>query len=77
MRNEIATRAFIQAAWNEARYGEALEHLAPDFVNHTPSNLTESREEFLDRILAFRSAFPDPIMTVEHMSTAHFGEAKQ
>ena len=61
-----ATRRFIENVWNEGRYDLGMEHLAPDFVNHTPFG-DETREQFLDRIRAFRTAFPDLHMTVEEM----------
>ena len=64
--SKAATRQFIEDVWNNGRYELGLEHLAPDFVNHTPFG-DETREQFLDRIRAFRTAFPDLHMTVEEM----------
>ena len=64
--NKRATRKFIDDAWNGGRYDEAREHLAADFVNHTPFG-EETRDEFLTRIEAFRSGFPDWQMTVDEM----------
>jgi steroid delta-isomerase-like uncharacterized protein len=62
-----STRRFIELAWNQGRIDEARDLLAEDFVNHTPVNPNETCEEFLDRIAAFRRAFPDLQMTVEDM----------
>lgn len=62
-----STRRFVQLAWNEGRMDEARELLAEDFVNHTPVNPRETREEFLDRVARFRRAFPDLRMTIEDM----------
>ncbi|MDL9978787.1 ester cyclase [Microbacterium sp. ASV49] len=62
-----ATRRFIDLAWSAGRYEEARPLLDPDFVNHTPVNANESRDEFLTRIAAFRAAFPDLTMSVDDM----------
>lgn len=64
--NKRVTRKFIDDAWNTDRYDEAREHLAPDFVNHTPLG-EETRDDFLARIKSFRDAFPDWRMTVDDM----------
>lgn len=66
--SKAVTRRFIENAWNNGRYDLGYEHLAADFVNHTPFG-DESRQQFLDRIKAFRTAFPDLRMTVEEMLT--------
>jgi len=42
----------------DARYDEARQHLAPDFVNHTPAG-EETCDDFLARIKSVRDAFPD------------------
>ncbi len=64
--NKRATRKFIDDAWTNGRYDEAREHLAPEFVNHTPFG-DETRDAFLARIKSFRDAFPDWRMTVDEM----------
>jgi steroid delta-isomerase-like uncharacterized protein len=64
--SKAATRQFVEHVWNNGRFELGLEHLAPDFVNHTPFG-EETREQFLDRIRAFRTAFPDLHLTVEEM----------
>ncbi len=64
--NKCLTRKFIDAAWNTGHYDEAREHLATDFVNHTPFG-EETRDEFLARIQSVRDAFPDWRMTVDDM----------
>ena len=64
--NKQATREFIEDAWNNGRFEPAREHLAADFVNHTPYG-DETRDDFLGRIKAFRDAFPDFQMTVDDM----------
>lgn len=66
--SKAVTRQFIKDVWNAGRYDLGLEHLAPDFVNHTPIG-DETREQFLDRVKAFRTAFPDLHMAVEDMLT--------
>lgn len=65
---KAATRQFIENAWNNGRYELGMDHLAADFVNHTPFG-DETAEQFLERIRAFRTAFPDFHMTVEEMLT--------
>ena len=64
--SKTVKRQFIENVWNNGRYELGMEHLAADFVNHTPFG-DEMREQFLDRIRAFRAAFPDLQMTVEEM----------
>jgi predicted ester cyclase len=64
--SKAVTRQFVENAWNNGRYDLGYEHLAPNFVNHTPFG-EESRQQFLDRIKVFRTAFPDLRMTVEDM----------
>jgi steroid delta-isomerase-like uncharacterized protein len=67
MDGKESTRRFIEAAWNQGLVEQARELLAPDFVNHTPFNPAETRDEFLARIGAFRQAFLDLRMTVDEM----------
>jgi steroid delta-isomerase-like uncharacterized protein len=64
--NKRTTRTFIDDAWNGGRFDEAREHIAPDFVNHTPFG-DETCDAFVARIKAFREAFPDLQMTVDDM----------
>ena len=54
--NKRLTRKFIDAAWNTGHYDEAREHLATDFVNHTPFR-EERGDEFLARIQSVRAPF--------------------
>jgi hypothetical protein len=53
--NKRATQRFIDHAWNGGQYEQARDHLAPDFVNHTPVG-EETRDDFLARIKMFREA---------------------
>lgn len=64
--NKQTTREFIDNAWNNGRFEPAREHLAADFVNHTPFG-DETRDDFLGRIRLFREAFPDFHMSVDDM----------
>ncbi|MCH6470400.1 ester cyclase [Sinomonas terrae] len=63
---KAGTRHFIEDAWNNGRFDQAREHLAPEFVNHTPFG-EENRDEFLARIASFREAFADFTMVVDQM----------
>ena len=64
--NKRVTRQFIGVAWNNDRYDGAREHLAPDFVDHTPFG-QETSDEFLARITWFRDGFPDWRITADDM----------
>lgn len=64
--SKAATRRFVDAVWNGGQYDIGLDHLVPDFVNHTPFG-DETREQYLDRIKAFRGGFPDLHLTVGDM----------
>lgn len=64
--SKAATRQCIDHVWNNGRDELGMEHLAPAFVNHTPFG-DETRAQFLDRIRAFRTAFPDLHIAVEEM----------
>lgn len=65
--NKTQTRQIIDQGWNKGNM-EALDRLiAPNFVNHTPGNPNETRDDFKQRIQMVRSAFPDWVLTVEDM----------
>jgi predicted SnoaL-like aldol condensation-catalyzing enzyme len=66
--NKRATQRFIDHAWNGGQYEQTRDHLAPDFINHTPVG-EETRDDFLARVNVIREAFPDFCMTVDDILT--------
>jgi steroid delta-isomerase-like uncharacterized protein len=65
--NKAQTRQIIEQGWNKGNWEALDELISADFVNHTPVNPGESREQFKQRLAMFRSAFPDLVMTAEDM----------
>jgi steroid delta-isomerase-like uncharacterized protein len=65
--NKAQTQKIIDQGWNQGNMSALDELIAPDFVNHTPVNPNEDREGFKQRIMMFRTAFPDLELTVEEM----------
>ena len=65
--NKAQTRQIIEQGWNKGNLETLDELISPDFVNHTPVNPSENREQFKQRLAMFRTAFPDLVMTVEDM----------
>jgi steroid delta-isomerase-like uncharacterized protein len=58
---------FIEEVWNEGKPGTIDEFVHPDFVDHDPAGLEQTRgpkgvRRFVE---AYRAAFPDVHMTVE------------
>src|ERR687885_160911 len=65
--NKAQTQQIIEQGWNKGNLDALDELISPDFVNHTPVNPNEDREQFKQRLAMFRTAFPDLVMSVEDM----------
>jgi steroid delta-isomerase-like uncharacterized protein len=64
--SKAAARRFFQNVWNEGNVAEAANFLAPDFVSHNSFGVSiVGPEEYGQAVLAYRSAFPDLVTTVE------------
>lgn len=64
--NKAAVRRFFQVVWNDGNVAEAASFLAPKFVSHNSFGISlVGPEEYGQAVLAYRSAFPDLVTTVE------------
>jgi steroid delta-isomerase-like uncharacterized protein len=64
--NKTAVRRFFQDVWNDGNVAEAARFLAPGFISHNSFGVSlTGPEEYGQAVLAYRSAFPDLVTTVE------------
>jgi steroid delta-isomerase-like uncharacterized protein len=63
---KAAVRRFFQDVWNDGNVAEAARFLAPEFVSHNGFGVSiVGPEEYGRAVLAYRTAFPDLVTTVE------------
>jgi len=61
-----AVRRFFEDVWNGGKVAEAASFLAPDFVSHNSFRVSIlGPEQYGQAVLAYRTAFPDLVTTVE------------
>lgn len=61
-----AVRRFFQEVWNDGNVADAASFLAADFVSHNSFGVSVvGPEQYGQAVLAYRSAFPDLVTTVE------------
>jgi steroid delta-isomerase-like uncharacterized protein len=64
--NKAAVQRFFQDVWNDSNVAEAASFLAPGFVSHNSFGLSMvGPEQYGQAVLAYRTAFPDLVTTVE------------
>ena len=62
----LAVRRFFQDVWNDGNVAEAASFLAPGFVSHNSLGVSVvGPEQYAQAVLAYRTAFPDLVTTVE------------
>jgi steroid delta-isomerase-like uncharacterized protein len=65
--NKAISRRLVEEAFNEGKLDTVDELVAPDFVNHDPSNPDDLRgpEGLKEFVRVYRSAFPDISIRIE------------
>jgi steroid delta-isomerase-like uncharacterized protein len=64
--SKAAVRRFFQEVWNDGNVAEAASFLAPGFVSHNSFGVSVvGPEQYGQAVLAYRTAFPDLVTTVE------------
>jgi steroid delta-isomerase-like uncharacterized protein len=59
-------RRFFEVGWNKGDPGEIKAFLADEFVSHNSFNIAiQSSDEYCQAVVAYRTAFPDLVTTVE------------
>jgi steroid delta-isomerase-like uncharacterized protein len=69
--NAAAARRFFEAGWNTGDSAELKAFLADEFVSHNSLNVAiQSSDDYCQGVLAYRTAFPDLVTSVEDVIAA-------
>ncbi|MGW9436995.1 ester cyclase [Streptomyces sp. NPDC055607] len=60
-----AYRRFIEVGWNQADHATIDELVAQDYLGHDPLATLQGREALKDYLTAFRTAFPDHVLSIQ------------